>query len=94
MSLEHALKVRQGFILRPARAVPEGVQRHFRAIYRQAGHGVDGRAHAVDRPALPESRNPHGGVQHHHAKAFVHHLVRLAALNEVYAVTDAAGRGK
>lgn len=84
MSLEHALEIRNRSRFRPARMTPEGVQRHFRAVHRQGGHGVDGSAHAVDRLALTESRNPHCGVQHHHAEAFIHHLVRLAALNEVY----------
>ena len=73
---------------------PEGIQRHFRAVCRQAGHGVDGRAYAVDRLALTQGGNPYGGVQNHHAEAFVHHLMRLAALDEVYPVADAAGHGE
>ena len=94
MILEHALEIRNRSRFRPARMAPEGVQRHFRAVCRQAGHGVDGRAHAVDRFALTQGGNPHCGVQNHHAEAFVHHLVRLAALDEVYTVADATGRGE
>lgn len=94
MSLEHTLEIRNRSRFRSTRMAPEGVQRHFRAGHREAGLGVDGRSHAVDRLALAQGGNPHGGVQHHHAQASVHHLVGLAAFDEMYPVTDAAGRGE
>lgn len=94
MSLEHTLEIRNRSRFRSTRMAPEGVQRHFRAGHREVGLGVDGRSHAVDRLGLTKSRNPYSGIQHHHAEAFVHHLVCLAALNEVHPVTDAAGRSK
>lgn len=48
--------------------IPEGVQRHFRAVHRQTGHCVDERAHAAGRLALTQGGNAHGGVQHCHAQ--------------------------